>query len=75
MDRISIGDAFTQILGAIQFQGQVRTQHFFDIFANVQLAEILQIRKAFQKQDTLDIAIGMLHFIDRLVVFLFIEAC
>ncbi|MNN90053.1 hypothetical protein D3C81_2079530 [compost metagenome] len=44
MDRVCIGDTFPQVLGTVQLQGQIGPQHLFDIFADIQLAEILQVR-------------------------------
>ena len=49
MYAIRIGNGLTQIFGAIQLELQVRLQHFFDIFADMQFAKILQVGDPFKK--------------------------
>ena len=39
-----------------------------DVFANTQLAEILQVRQALEEQDAFDDDVGVLHLVDRLAV-------
>ncbi len=43
------------------------------ILADEQLSQILQVRQSIQKQDALDQAVGMLHFIDGFFVLEFAE--
>src|SRR5690554_1675651 len=39
----------------------VTTKNLLDILANAQLAQLLQVRQPFQKQDTLDQFVGVAH--------------
>src|SRR3546814_9687410 len=55
------------------FTTKVAFQDFPDIFTDIELAEVLQVRQAFEKQDARDQAIGVLHLVDRLVVFVLFE--
>ena len=36
-------------------------------------SQILQVGQSFQKQDPFDQPVGMLHLVDRLLVFIFVE--
>jgi hypothetical protein len=47
---------------------QVALQRLFDVLADQQLAQVLQVRQAFQEQDALHQSVGVLHLVDRLVV-------
>src|SRR5690606_36289553 len=54
-------------------QPQITGEDLRHVLADEQLVEILQIEQAVQHEDALDQTIGMLHFADRLVVFLLAE--
>ncbi|MNW07540.1 hypothetical protein D3C71_2041760 [compost metagenome] len=49
MNAVSVGNGFTKILRPFKFKTEIGLQHFFDIFTNTQLPEILQIRDTFEK--------------------------
>src|SRR3546814_20696281 len=51
------------------FARKVAFKDFTDIVSEIELAEVLQVRKAVEKQDARDQEIGVLHLVDRLVVF------
>ncbi|EJK89317.1 hypothetical protein UUU_39400 [Klebsiella pneumoniae subsp. pneumoniae DSM 30104 = JCM 1662 = NBRC 14940] len=74
MDAVGIGNSLTQILRPFQLQPQIGPQHLFHIFTDAKFAEILQIRDTFEKKNTLDILIGVLHFVDGFVVLNIVEA-
>lgn len=63
-----------QVIGVISPLRQIGTQYLFDVLAGVQPAEIIQIGRTFNGQDTFDVALGMLHFVNRLEVFLVVKA-
>jgi hypothetical protein len=51
------------------FHLEVRGQHLLDVLADLELAQVLQVGQPVEEEDALDQAIGMLHLLDRLVVF------
>src|SRR5690606_5880865 len=50
--------------------GQVGFEHFADILADAQWRKRLKIWMAFEEDDALDQAVGMLHLFDRLLALL-----
>jgi hypothetical protein len=52
---------------------EVTLQNLLHVFADHELAETLQVREPFEEQDALDERVGMLHFVDRLVVLVLAE--
>src|SRR5690606_30000167 len=49
---------------------QVTGQDFRHVLADEQLVQVLQVGQAIQHQNTLDQAVGVLHFADRLFIFM-----
>src|SRR6185437_993049 len=47
---------------------QIASNHFLDVFADHQLAEILQVRQAAQKQHPLDQPVCVFHLVDGFFV-------
>ena len=46
------------------FGPQVALKAFLDRLADIDLVEILNVRKAFKKENTLDQLIGVFHLVD-----------
>lgn len=72
-DLFAIGDGGAQVLQAHLFQAQVAFEHFLGVLADQQLAEVLQVGQAFEKQDALDQLVGMLHLVDGFIVLMLAE--
>jgi hypothetical protein len=51
-----------------QFEREIARDDFFDALANQQLAEILKVWEAAEKQDAFDERIGMFHLVDGFLV-------
>lgn len=58
------GAGIAQVIGVIQPLRQIGAQYLFDVLAGVQPAEIIQIGQTFNGQDTFDVALGMLQFVN-----------
>ena len=58
---------------ALALKAQVAADHFLGVLADVQLAQVLHVRQAFQEQDALDQRVGVLHGLDRFFVFTLAE--
>ena len=52
--RLAIRDAVAQFRQRLVLQRQVALQHFLGVFADQQLAQVLQVGDAFEKQNALD---------------------
>ncbi len=66
-----MGDGLPQIGQRFFFEFEIAGDHLFDIFADQELVEILQIGKPAQEQDPLYERIGVLHLVDGFFVFFF----
>ena len=66
--RLAIGDGLLQQAMRGDLDLQVAVQGFDGGLADVELAQVLQVRQALDRQDALDQAIGVLHLLDRLLV-------
>ena len=66
---LAIDDRGLEIGDRLHLQIQIGLEHFRHGLADMQLAQILKVRQAFQEQDALDHLIGVLHLVDRLVIF------
>jgi uncharacterized protein (DUF2342 family) len=55
------------------FDAQVALKHFLGVLADVQLAQVLNVRQAFQEQDALDQLVRVLHLVDGFVVLVLAE--
>ena len=69
----TMGTGASLLVTAIVLDFQIAFEHLFNVFADVQLAQILQIRNTFQEQNTLDDLVSVLHLFDGLIVFPFGE--
>ena len=54
---------------ACLLEPQVAFEDFLNILADQQLVEVLQVRQAIEEEDALDQPVGMLHLVDRFIVF------
>src|SRR5690606_36092146 len=61
-------DAFAQRRDRSLLELQVALQNLPDVFADQQLAEILQVRQTFEEQNALDELVGMTHLVDGFLV-------
>ncbi|MCY1425252.1 hypothetical protein D9M71_410360 [compost metagenome] len=52
---------------------QVTLKHFLGVLADVQLAQVLDVRQAFKEQDALDQLVRVLHLVDGFVVLVLAE--
>ena len=68
LDRLAVRDGGGVHGMRFHLPAQIALQDFLHILADEQLAQILQVRQAIQKQDALDQPVGMLHFIDGFFV-------
>ena len=68
-DAFAMGDRFAQVRNGHLFQLQIAFEDLLDVLPDQQLAQILQVRQPLQKQDPFDQPIGMLHLVDRFLVF------
>ena len=59
--RFAVRDGGTKINQRLVLELEVALEHFLDVLANQQLVEFLKIGQAFEKQDSLDQPVGMLH--------------
>jgi hypothetical protein len=64
-----VRDRVAQVGQRLQFQLEVAFAALRADFADAQLAQRLEIRQAVQEQDALDQRVGVLHLVDRFVVF------
>src|SRR6056297_984116 len=72
-DRFAVGDGVLEIRQRDVLHLQVALEDLLDVLPDHQLAEILQIRQSLEEQDALDEPVGMLHLVDRFLVFLLAE--
>jgi len=69
MQKRKLGNSGLEVRHRLLFQAQVAGHHFAGFFADQELAELLKIGQAIEKQDALDELVGMLHFVNRFLVF------
>ena len=72
--RFAQGDGFDQ-QRALDFAlvFEVALQAFFDVLADQEFAEVLQVGQAFEEKDAFDQLIGFLHHADGLLVLVIVE--
>src|SRR4029450_13442457 len=58
----------------LELQPEVARKSRLDVFADVELVQVLQIRHALEEQDPCDQRVGVLHLVDRSVVLALAEA-
>ncbi len=68
-DRIGVGDRLTQGDGAFALEGEVALQDLGGVLANAQLAQRLEVRQSLKEQDAIGEHVGVLHLLDRFLVF------
>jgi hypothetical protein len=52
---------------------QIAAQALFDVLADQQLVQILQIWQALQEENAVDEPVSVLHLVDRLMVFVLVQ--
>src|SRR6202167_2061468 len=62
---LAIGDRGLQLDVRRTLELQVTFEHLRHRLADHELAQVLQVRQSFEKQDALDQPVGMLHLVDR----------
>jgi hypothetical protein len=67
-DALAIGDGSRKRRQRFEFQREVGLQQFLRVLADAQLAQRLEVRQAFEEEDAIGQAIGMLHLVDRFLV-------
>src|SRR5690606_25310757 len=73
-DTLALSDRFAEVGMALQLQLQVALKRLFDVFADQQLAQILQVGQPTEEENALDEPVGVLHFIERFLVRMLAEA-
>ncbi|MCY1242799.1 hypothetical protein D9M72_557890 [compost metagenome] len=68
-DRIGISHRFAQSDGPFALQRQVALQDLGRVFADAQLAQRLEVRQSLKEQDAIGEHVGVLHLLDRFLVF------
>ncbi len=49
LDALTVGDGLNVVVAAVVLDLQIALEHLFDVFTDMQLAEILKVRDTFQK--------------------------
>ncbi len=60
--------AVRKSFGGGQFEVEIALDALQHVLADAQLAQVLQVGQAFEKEDALDQTIGVLHLVDRFLV-------
>src|SRR6476469_881947 len=64
VDAVAISGGVEVERPRIDFRGEIAVQDFLDVLADAQRIERLHVGEAVEKQDAIDEAIGVLHFLD-----------
>ena len=67
--RLTFGNRLTKVHSPFLLQLQIAGEYFRDIFADQQLVQFLKVGQALEKQNAVDQPVGMLHLVNRLVIF------
>ena len=70
---LAVGDRSLKVGQALLLDLQIAFEHFLGVFADQQLAQVLNVGDAFEEENTLDQFISVLHLIDGLLVLVLAE--
>ena len=59
-----VRDGFPQAWHGAHLQGEVATQDFLHVLADLKLAQVLQVRQPFEEEDALHERVRMVHLVD-----------